>query len=351
MCAVCDNREVRKQVRTNKKAGKSFAWLPRRAADRRRVEFLGGTAIGVFAGLIILVFLAPSLQRLALSSPQVAAVVSSMLVDLANGDRVSNNLGMVQVNPALVAVAQAKANDMAAKGYFAHTSPEGLDPWYWFEQQGYAYDYAGENLAVDFTDSMDVERAWMNSPTHRENLLNNKFTEIGIATAQGMYQGRATTFVVQVFGTPSASKSQQPVRAAVPSEPTAPAIAEAESGTQVLGSSASEPEPREPEKAAPHAISTTPPAVAAVLAEDVQKDAPWWAYLLAFPRESMRYAYYLIGLMIIVALTMETGLELRWHHRRHAAVAGTLLGTMCIFFVLADYLFFAEPVLALLTGV
>ncbi len=345
MRRVCDNREVRKSIRTGKKAGKSFTWLPRRASDRRRVEFLGGTAIGIFAGLIILVFLAPSLQRLALSSPQVAAVVSSMLVDLANGDRVSNNLDMVRINPVLVAVAQAKANDMAAKGYFAHTSPEGLDPWHWFEQQEYAYDYAGENLAVDFTDSMDVERAWMNSPTHRENLLNGKFTEIGIATAQGVYQGRATTFVVQVFGKPASAKSQQPIRAAVPAEPTAPAIARAEPESQVLGTAQ---EAGEREESAPHAITTTEPAVAAVLAEDVEKDTPWWAYLLAFPRESMRYAYYFIGLLIIVALTMETGLELRWHHRRHAAVAGTLLGTMCIFFVLADYLFFAEPVLAML---
>jgi hypothetical protein len=95
-----------------------------------------------------------------------------------------------------------KANDMATKGYFAHTSPEGLSPWYWFKQAGYDFVYAGENLAVNFSDSAEVDKAWMNSPGHRDNILNTKYTEVGIATANGMYQGRPTTFVVQEFGRP-----------------------------------------------------------------------------------------------------------------------------------------------------
>ena len=63
-------------------------------------------------------------------------------------------------------------------------------------------------MAVDFSDSADVERAWMNSATHRENLLDPHFTEIGIALAQGTYQGRATTFVVQMFGAPTSKKAE-----------------------------------------------------------------------------------------------------------------------------------------------
>ena len=95
-----------------------------------------------------------------------------------------------------------KANDMVANNYFAHTSPSGLTPWYWFEQVGYGFTYAGENLAVNFSDSQDVTNAWMNSAEHRANILNANFTQIGIATATGTYNGAPATYVVEDFGTP-----------------------------------------------------------------------------------------------------------------------------------------------------
>ncbi len=107
------------------------------------------------------------------------------LVDETNQSRVANGLPDLQVSPLLQAAAQEKANDEATKGYFAHTSPQGLTPWYWFQQVDYNFDYAGENLAVNFSDSGDVTTAWMNSPEHRANILSTDFTQIGIATAQG----------------------------------------------------------------------------------------------------------------------------------------------------------------------
>jgi hypothetical protein len=94
---------------------------------------------------------------------------------------------------------------MASKGYFEHTSPQGLTPWYWFENVGYNFSYAGENLAVNFSDSRDVTNAWMNSPEHRANILSGDFTQIGIATAQGVYNGQQVVFVVEEFGTPAAA--------------------------------------------------------------------------------------------------------------------------------------------------
>lgn len=132
-------------------------------------------------------------------------VLSGVLVDFANNDRAEKNFNNLTINPVLQRAAQLKANDMAEKGYFAHTSPDGKTPWYWFRQAGYDFNYAGENLAVNFNESVDVNQAWMNSPGHRANILNDKFTEIGIATAEGLYQGKPTTFVVQLFGTPKAS--------------------------------------------------------------------------------------------------------------------------------------------------
>lgn len=135
-----------------------------------------------------------------------ALVLPNVLVDQTNVTRLAENIGALQTSPLLERAAIAKANDMARKGYFAHTSPEGRDPWYWFKDAGYAYSYAGENLAINFVDSRDVIDAWLASPKHRANLLNGKYTEIGIATAEGTYEGRSAVFVVQLFGRPSAKK-------------------------------------------------------------------------------------------------------------------------------------------------
>ena len=131
-----------------------------------------------------------------------AAVFASVLVDQTNERRTGNHLAMLAPNAQLKTAARLKAEDMAAKGYFAHVTPDGKSPWYWFEQAGYRYSAAGENLAVNFTDSSDVTEAWMNSPTHRANIMNGNYTEIGIATAHGTYKGREAIFVVEEFGRP-----------------------------------------------------------------------------------------------------------------------------------------------------
>lgn len=127
------------------------------------------------------------------------------LIDETNQNRVANGLPALQVSPLLMEAAQEKANDMVTKGYFAHTSPQGLTPWYWFENVGYQFDYAGENLAVNFADSQDVTNAWMNSPEHRANILDTNYTQIGMATAQGVFNGQPATYVVEEFGTPAAA--------------------------------------------------------------------------------------------------------------------------------------------------
>jgi hypothetical protein len=132
-----------------------------------------------------------------------AEVLPSVLVDLTNMDRASNGEPSLTRNPTLDAAAKLKADDMASLQYFAHTSPQGITPWHWFNKVGYYFTYAGENLAIDFTESTDVERAWLASPKHRENIMSNNFTEIGIATVDGFYNGAPTTYVVQMFGTPA----------------------------------------------------------------------------------------------------------------------------------------------------
>ena len=129
-----------------------------------------------------------------------SSILPSVLVDLTNNDRSENNVSALKVNPLLELAAQLKAQDMATKGYFEHTSPEGLTPWFWLQKVGYRWSGAGENLAVNFSDSSDIENAWMNSSGHRANILDNRFSEIGIATAKGIYKGQEAIFVVQFFG-------------------------------------------------------------------------------------------------------------------------------------------------------
>jgi|GEM_PF-1062195 len=130
-----------------------------------------------------------------------AAVQPAVVLALTNTERSHNNVGPLADNSLLDTAAQAKANDMAAQGYFSHVSPDGTMPWDWIARAGYNYSYAGENLAVRFSESGDVVNAWMASPAHRANILKADYREVGIGIAEGSYQGSPATFVVQFFGT------------------------------------------------------------------------------------------------------------------------------------------------------
>ena len=131
-----------------------------------------------------------------------ATLATGVLIDLANESRMQDTKAPLTHSAVLDRAAQLKGEDMAKEGYFSHNTPEGKTPWYWFEQAGYKYEYAGENLAVNFTDSSEVHTAWTKSRGHFLNIINPRYTEIGIATSTGMYKGREAIFVVQMFGTP-----------------------------------------------------------------------------------------------------------------------------------------------------
>ncbi len=131
------------------------------------------------------------------------AITPDTVVELVNRDRISQGVSPLTVNEALTHAAQAKADDMAKNDYFAHTSPSGVTPWHWIEQSGYDYRFAGENLAIHFTDARDQEKAWMESVKHRENLLNPKYQDIGVAVKETMRNGQSAIITVQMFGFPS----------------------------------------------------------------------------------------------------------------------------------------------------
>lgn len=198
--------------RPRKRFNKHFydALLPHEGNGYKPLLFtMGGVAIVV--ALLLLVQAAYFIQTKVVfkHTDFLASVLPGVLATLTNKDRANAGIPALMEDQHLARAAQMKAEDMAAKGYFAHVDPEGRQPWYWFEKAGYDYAYAGENLAVNFSDSEDVEKAWMNSPTHHANIVKSQYTRIGIGVAQGTYQGKETTFVVQFFATPRAVAAYQ----------------------------------------------------------------------------------------------------------------------------------------------
>ena len=124
------------------------------------------------------------------------------LYQLTNEQRQKNNLTILSLNPALTLAAKRKAENMFQENYWSHYSPDGKTPWDFILGAGYKYEYAGENLAKNFLFSNGVVDAWMNSHTHRDNLLKKEYTEVGYAIVNGVLNGEQTTLVVQEFGKP-----------------------------------------------------------------------------------------------------------------------------------------------------
>jgi hypothetical protein len=154
----------------------------------------------------MLSFAVTNMQSLLWQSSQwlVGTVLPAVVVERTNEARLKLDTVPLQRNALLDEAARLKAEDMARRGYFAHYSPDGVSPWHWFDEVGYVYAHAGENLAVHFTDSKAVVDAWLQSPAHRANIENGNYLEIGVGTAEGRYEGFKTIFVVQLFGTPAA---------------------------------------------------------------------------------------------------------------------------------------------------
>jgi len=129
-----------------------------------------------------------------------STITVKRIVELTNQARQEQRLVPLKHNALLDLSAKQKAQDMLKNNYFAHTSPQGVKPWYWFNQAGYQYTFAGENLAMNFIEAEDAIAAWLKSPTHRENIMSENYSDIGIAVVIGMLEGRETTLVVQHFG-------------------------------------------------------------------------------------------------------------------------------------------------------
>jgi hypothetical protein len=325
-------------------------------------HILRKSAVSVIAFISLFVFFVGIVHTTVLKKTNfLSAVIPRTLVDLANADRTVNKLAVLTINPLLVEAAQKKANDMAAKSYFAHNSPDGLTPWHWFKDVKYKFLYAGENLAINFTDSLDVNNAWMNSPGHRANILNGKFTEIGIATANGFYNGEETTFVVQMFGKPSESininlqlttkPAPQSTTVGTSTPTTTPIVAsENTDDNLVLGTSIP-----------PVVIEETETFIAVMDTANIEVDstqttfasnnsssdgAPYTAVesdfdnVLANPTRNLTLLYIVIGTIIVFALILMVFIEIRRQHPRNIALGLALLVLIgVLLFVYRTYIF------------
>lgn len=293
-------------------------------------------------------------------SNTLATVINAVLVDLVNADRSAQGLGTLTPDPLLALAAQQKANDMAAKGYFAHTSPDGKEPWYWISQVGYQYETAGENLAVKFSDSQEVETAWMNSPTHRANLLNAKFTHVGIATAEGMYKGEPTVFVVQMFARPVPSVTHSTQTPVLEPEIVAPIVTEetsVENAPIVLGATAGSapvvsktiPVPKPAASTVDVASKPVVVSEAPTPTQNSQKSAPvpsLWQRIVASPWSYLRSMFFVCGVMIVSIAGYILALEIQQRHVRHSIYVVGIVSVTLFLFVVVDVFVFVPPIIS-----
>ena len=103
--------------------------------------------------------------------------------DLVNQERAIHGLHSLSWDDRLFAAARAHSEDMAADGYFSHTSLDGRSPGDRLLDAGYFWNTYGENIAYGYPTPESVINAWMNSSGHRANILNSSFCDLGVGFA------------------------------------------------------------------------------------------------------------------------------------------------------------------------
>lgn len=203
-------------------------FVPRHSNNHRSKLLHHDSLLFVVAILVVLQLVFTAIKS---SNPQIlgtsSSIITQELLTVTNQKREEHGLSPLTLNETLSGAAYLKSQDMFSKNYWAHTGPDGTTPWIFFNKAGYQYTYAGENLARGFTTSTEVVDAWMNSPSHRDNMLSPHYTEIGFAIEDGTLVGESTTLVVELFGKRNvAAPIEQPVvRVDVPQQSTQSAVA------------------------------------------------------------------------------------------------------------------------------
>jgi uncharacterized protein YkwD len=157
-----------------------------------------GTLLAIAIVFVFLAFFVVQ-KNSAASASELSQEQSRALQDI-NKYRAEIGLSELRWSGKLAKAAQQKLIDEDLNDYFGHISPDGRDAWDFIEECGYKYRYAGENLAIDFKDEQDAFNAWINSETHRKNIVSEKYNEFGFATLKANINGRERVLMVQLFG-------------------------------------------------------------------------------------------------------------------------------------------------------
>ncbi len=233
-------------------------------------------------------------------------ITAAKVIAQTNARRQQQKLPPLKLNSTLSQSATLKAQDMFAANYWAHNSPTGKTPWDFFKAVGYRYAVAGENLARDFANTESMIAAWMKSPSHRANILDRRFKEIGIGVVNGTLGGVKTTLVVQHFAAPYVGK-----------------VAEA-------------PPTPSPDVVTPDLIASIPELASPVLAGTTQTPSE----PLVSPLSLSRALGLFLASMLVIALVIDLYYVLRYQPHR---LFGSSLGHLGLIIFLIISLLFSQP--------
>jgi uncharacterized protein YkwD len=172
----------------------------------KRLLFYSASSLILKGMLIAVVVFSPISAWL---TPDILSQESEKVVDLTNQLREQQGVPPLQKSELLAQTANQKCRDMLMNQYFAHVSPDQDSITTWLERGGYDFAAAGENLAMGFSQAEELVQAWEDSKTHRQNLLDTDYKEIGVAMMSGDYKDVETTFATQHFGAPIIKEKTQ----------------------------------------------------------------------------------------------------------------------------------------------
>lgn len=147
--------------------------------------------------------------------PTPANLDEKLVFKLVNDEREKMGLTLLVWDDNLLKSATNKIDDMCEKKYWAHTSPDGKEPWS-FIKAVTDYGEAGENLGKDFVNASELVRSWMTSPTHKENIIKGVYRKSAVAIKRCDLYGVSTQLIVQHFTSPPV------VNSTVVNDPNAP---------------------------------------------------------------------------------------------------------------------------------
>lgn len=142
----------------------------------------------------------------------VFSIDSNLIIEKINRERERYNKPDLITSGVLADIAWRKSLAMSKNGFLQHSPEASGSLWPFFREAGYVYKYAGENLAVNIKTEEEIVYSWMNSTTHRQNILSDNFSEIGVAITYGNYMGETSPFITAYFAQPKETESKNPVQ-------------------------------------------------------------------------------------------------------------------------------------------